>query len=421
MTDTPTDSTQLQLPLYKNPYRPGAGHMPPHLAGREHEQAEFDRLLAQDTILENMVLTGLRGVGKTVLLETLKPRALQRGWQWAGTDLSETASVSEHNLALRLMTDLSVITSGITVDRPAKPSVGFTPLSSMETQVPLTFDVLRAVYDDAPGLVGDKIKSVLEFAWQHLHSQGRDRLIFAYDEAQNLSDNAERDQYPLSVMLDVFQSIQRKGIPFMLVLTGLPTLFPKLVEARTYAERMFHIVTIGRLSDGESREAILTPLDKEKAQIRFSDESVTMIVTESGGYPYFIQFLCREIYDIWLTHVGQAKIPDVPIGPIQLKLDQDFFAGRWAKVTDRQRQMLWVIAKLERGDDEFTILEVVSRSKVLLPKGFSASHSSQMLTSLAEQGLIYKNRFGKYTFAVPLLGQFILRTYDPPNELELPV
>src|SRR5215210_815061 len=153
---------QLQLPLYRNPYRPGAGHMPPHLAGRKYEQAEFERLLGQDTILENMVLTGLRGVGKTVLLETLKPRALQRGWQWAGTDLSETASVSEHNLALRLITDLSVITSGITVDRPPKPNVGFTPLGSMETRVPLTFDVLRAVYDDAPGLVGDKIKNVLE-------------------------------------------------------------------------------------------------------------------------------------------------------------------------------------------------------------------------------------------------------------------
>ncbi len=83
--------------------------------------------------------------------------------------------------------------------------------------------------------------------------------------------------------------------------------------------------------------------------------------------------------------------------------------------------MLWVIAKLERGDEEFTIQEVVSRSRALLPKGFSASHASQMLVSLAEQGLIYKNRFGKYTFAVPLLGGFILRTYDPPGELELPV
>src|SRR2546429_5713054 len=101
---------------FKNPYRPGAGHMPPHLAGREREYEEFDRLLDQDTILENLVLTGLRGVGKTVLLDTFKPRAIQRGWLWAGTDLSESASVSELSLAQRLLTDLAVITSGITVE-----------------------------------------------------------------------------------------------------------------------------------------------------------------------------------------------------------------------------------------------------------------------------------------------------------------
>jgi hypothetical protein len=278
-----------------------------------------------------------------------------------------------------------------------------------------------AVYETAPGLVADKIKTVLEFAWQHLKPQGREHVIFAYDEAQNLSDNASRDQYPLSVLLDVFQSIQRKGMPFMLVLTGLPTLFPKLVEARTYAERMFHVVTIGRLSEDASREAILKPLDTENFPVRFSDESVAMVVRESGGYPYFIQFMCREIYDVWVSYIGKTTFPSVPIEPIQLKLDADFFAGRWSKATDRQRQMLWLIARLERGDDEFTIQEVVGRSKSLLPKGFSASHASQMLVSLGDQGLIYKNRFGKYTFAVPLLGQFILRTYDPPNELELPV
>lgn len=89
---------------FKNPYKPGAGHMPPHLAGRETEYVEFEKLLDQDTILENLILTGLRGVGKTVLLETFKPRAVQRGWLWAGTDLSETASLSEMNLASRLRT-----------------------------------------------------------------------------------------------------------------------------------------------------------------------------------------------------------------------------------------------------------------------------------------------------------------------------
>lgn len=113
-------------------------------------------------------------------------------------------------------------------------------------------------------------------------------------------------------------------------------------------------------------------------------------------------------------------MPGVPVDAIQRKLDTDFFAGRWAKVTDRQRQLLWVIASLDTADDEFTIEEVVERGHALLPKAFSSSHVNQMLASLSEQGLIYKNRFGKYSFAVPLLGRFITRTYEPPNALPLP-
>src|ERR1051326_1277955 len=104
---------------FKNPYRPGAGHMPPYLAGREREYAEFDRLLEQDEILENLVLTGLRGVGKTVLLEKFKSRALEHGWIWASADLSESASISEVALAERLLADLALITSSTTVVEPA--------------------------------------------------------------------------------------------------------------------------------------------------------------------------------------------------------------------------------------------------------------------------------------------------------------
>ncbi len=402
---------------FQNPYRPGAGHMPPHLAGREKEYEEFDRLLKQDTILENLVLTGLRGVGKTVLLETFRPRAIQQGWLWVGTDLSESASVSEENLAIRLLTDLAVVTSAVTIEVPAPSDVGFSPPSGQRTNsIPLGYDVLRAIYDREPGLVSDKIKAVLTFVWNQLDAEGSARIIFAYDEAQNLADNSSKEQYPLSVLLDVFQSVQRKGAPFLLVLTGLPTLFPKLVEARTFSERMFRVLMLGRLSDKESREAIQKPVQVAGSPIAFDEGSVTIIAEQSGGYPYFIQFICREVFDIFIRQILDNEPPNaVPIDAIQRKLDTDFFAGRWARVTDRQRQLLWVIANLSRPDDEFTIQDIVSMGKSLLPKPFSSSHINQMLASLAEQGLIYKNRFGKYSFAVPLLGKFITRTYDPPE------
>jgi Cdc6-like AAA superfamily ATPase len=403
---------------FKNPYRPGAGHMPPHLAGRQREYREFDKLLEQDEILENLVLTGLRGVGKTVLLETFKPRAMRNGWLWASADLSESASISEGALAQRILADLALITSSITVEeqQTANPT-GFAAPSEPR-RIPLSHEVLASVYTSTPGLTSDKIKATLEFAWHHLRQQGQHRVIFAYDEAQNLSDHAEKEQFPLSVLLDVFQSIQKKGIPFMLVLAGLPTLFPRLVDARTYAERMFRVVTLTKLSDEESEDAIRTPIEVADCPVSFSNDSVQIICRESGGYPYFIQFICREVFDVFIQQYAEDAQPSVPVDAIQRKLDTDFFAGRWAKITDRQRELLWVIANLERPDDEFTIQELVEESRTRLTKKFSPSHANQMLSSLAERGMIYKNRLGKYSFAVPLLGRFILRTYEPSNEPE---
>jgi hypothetical protein len=403
---------------FKNPYRPGAGHMPPHLAGRELEYQEFDRLLEQDEILENMVLTGLRGVGKTVLLETFKPRAMQQGWLWATADLSESASISETALAQRILADLALITSSITVEEQQSSNPTGFVVPSEPQRIPLSHEVLASVYGSTPGLISDKIKATLEFAWHHLRQQDQHRVIFAYDEAQNLSDHAEKEQFPLSVLLDVFQSIQKKGIPFMLVLAGLPTLFPKLVDARTYAERMFRVVTLTKLNDEESREAILKPIEVAECPIKFSPTSVDTICHESGGYPYFIQFICREVFDVFIQqHASDDLTRGVPVDAIQRKLDTDFFAGRWAKITDRQRELLWVVANLAHPDEDFTILELVEQAKKLLPKPFSPSHANQILASLAERGMIYKNRLGKYTFAVPLLGRFIIRTYESHAEI----
>lgn len=390
--------------------------MPPHLAGRQREHAEFDRLLEQDEILENMVLTGLRGVGKTVLLETFKPRAMQRGWLWATADLSESASISETALAQRILADLALITSSITVEeqQPGNPA-GFA-VPAEPRRVPLSHELLASVYNSTPGLTSDKIKATLEFAWQHLQRHEQHRVIFAYDEAQNLSDHAEKEQFPLSVLLDVFQSIQKKGIPFMLVLAGLPTLFPKLVDARTYSERMFRVVTLTKLDDVESREAILKPIEVAECPIKFSPSSVDTICHESGGYPYFIQFICREVFDVFIQqHTNNDLTAGVPVDAIQRKLDTDFFAGRWAKITDRQRELLWAVANLDHPDEEFTIQELVEEGRKLLTKTFSPSHANQMLVSLSERGMIYKNRLGRYSFAVPLLGRFILRNYEPSS------
>ncbi len=392
-----------------NPFRPGAGHAPPYLAGRRAERDEFLRLLGQRTILENMVLTGLRGVGKTVLLDSLKPLATELGWAWVGADLSESTSVTEDSMAIRICTDLAPVTAGTVIGTEQVRAAGFT--AGTETiHHRLTYDVLLDEYRRTPGLSLDKLKGVLAGAWAALsHNPGLRGVIFAYDEAQTLADQSAKEQFPLSLLLDSFQSLQRQGLPLMLVLTGLPTLFPKLVETRTFSERMFRVVFLHRLNERESEEAIRKPMEAVDFPVRLSDSSVRAIVTMSAGYPYFIQFICKEVYDTFIQRIDRGERASVPAAEIERKLDADFFAGRWARATDRQRALLFVISRLENCDDEFTVQDVVEESRRTLDKPFSSSHANQMLAALAAQGLVFKNRHGRYSFAVPLLGRFIRR------------
>jgi AAA+ ATPase superfamily predicted ATPase len=388
----------------RNPFRPGAGHMPPYLAGREAEALEFSKILSQERILQNLILTGLRGVGKTVLLDSFKPLAIAEGWIWVGADFSESSSVSERTLAMRLLTDLAIVTSGIVISSPVT-TAGF--VQSKEEEHRLDFEALMKKWNEAPGLPSDKLKSVLEYVWAHVVPFKKKGVIFAYDEAQNLTDHPKEQEYPLSLLLDVFQSIQRKGIPFLLVLTGLPTLFPKLVEARTYAERMFHVVSLDKLSKEASSEAIVKPT--QKGSVKFSANSVNSIYEMTQGHPYFIQYVCREVFDIWVSNIArEEELAKIPVNEILQKLDADFFSGRWSRATDRQRDLLAIIAQLKNSNSEFTVQEIVEFS-MQQPHPFSNSHVNQMLSSLCSVALVHKNRWGKYILAVPLLDEFIRR------------
>lgn len=393
----------VNLGTFPNPYRPGAGHRPPYLAGREAAQQDIETYFDQDPLLCNVVLTGLRGVGKTVLLDELRNPASLRGWFWVGTDLSESASISEDSLAVRLLADLAVVTSGFSINDRQQSGPGFINQASVIVR---RFDhtYLKSLYDNTPGLTMDKLKRVLEISWEVIRTAGGRGIIFAYDEAQNLSDHSAKDQFPLSMLLDIFQSIQKKGVPFLLLLTGLPTLFPKLVEARTFAERMFHVITLDRLGVTDCEKAIKMPI--AAYPMKFTEAGLDRIVEVSGGYPYFIQFICRELFDLLLRN---ETLDEPRFLSIVAKLDTDFFAGRWAKATDRQRELMEVIALLPNSDSEFSVQEIVEKSKKVSEKPFSGSHVNQMLGSLVTAGLIFKNRHGRYAFAVPLLSKFILR------------
>lgn len=391
------------MKLFKNPFRPGAGQTPPYLAGRDNEKQDFVNLLNQNPILQNLVLTGLRGVGKTVLLDEFKPLAFQKGWFWIGSDLSESASVSEPSLAVRILTDISTLTSAFKVGESEINRIGF--VNNKETNdVYLDYKLLLHIYNESPGLVSDKLKYVLELVW----SKVKDKLngiVLSYDEAQILKDRAEDKQYPLSVLLEVIQFLQKKQVPYLLVLTGLPTLYPNLVEARTYAERMFKVLTLTKLNTEDTKKAIQNPIEKVDCPVTFTQSGINQIIQYSSGYPYFIQFFCKETFDIFLQQMSLGvELPIINIADLVKKLDIDFYSGRWARITDKQRELLTIIATLQNANEEFTVKDITEKSSQFKP-----SHINNLLLKLIDAGLIYKNRRSKYSFAVPLLADFINR------------
>ncbi len=394
-----------------NPFRPGAGTKPLYLAGRSAEQSEFVKALQQTDISQNIIVTGLRGVGKTVLLDEFKPLASQNYWLWTGNDWNEAAAVSEKDVATRLIVDLTTVLAPIVSYRIDEPQFGFTQPSDQPSNRPLRYDDLWSIYNSTPGFDSDKLKAVLEHVAAIIATTDIKGIVFAYDEAQNLTDKREKGQFPLSLVVDVFSSLQKRNLrcKFLLVLTGLPTLISNLNEARTYTERMFHTLMLGRLSDEETRQAILRPLEISQSTLKFAETTISKIVVESRGYPFLVQYICREVFDAWIGRMIVGEAPSVPMNEITAKLDLDFFAPRWNRATDRQQVFMQVVATLERADDEFTVQEITNTSKRLLKKPFTPSHATQMLGHLAEKGLIYRNRRGSYCFAVPLLASYIRR------------
>jgi hypothetical protein len=150
----------------------------------------------------------------------------------------------------------------------------------------------------------------------------------------------------------------------------------------------------------------------ENPPTSFAKGLTEKIADRSGGYPYFIQFICREVFDVALQKLEIGEKPLVPLDEIIRKLDTDFFAGRWSKATDRQRDLLVVITHLSTCDDEFTILEIVERAKTNGNGGTaftSSSYVNQLLSQLCEAGLVFKVRHGKYALGVPLLSDFVGR------------
>ena len=196
----------------------------------------------------------------------------------------------------------------------------------------------------------------------------------------------------------------------MLVLSGFPTLFPKLVESRTFAERMFRVLFLDRLDERQCRDAILKPLEDADCPVtieRLAGRGNRPRVRRLSVFPSIHRPRNRR-HSPADRQGGKEDVSTWRWTSVIHKLDTDFFAGRWARTTDRQQELLSVIAELPNCEDEFSVQQIVERSQESPGKPFRGSRVSQMLSSLCDAGLVYRNRHGKYSFAIPLLGRFIL-------------
>jgi len=392
----------------KNPFRPGIGQAPPFLAGRKRETEEFKKLLTQNPILKNLVITGLKGVGKTALLTSFKSIAIDNGYFWAGSNLSESVGESEQALSLKLLKDLSHQTFFFPIDREIRKRIEAVSNIKIKEKT-LTYDSLLGIYQNVGGLEIDKLKAILPLIWEVVKPKAKG-IVLAYDEAQLLKNKAAERQHPFTLLLDVIQYLQLREIPYFLVLTGLPDLVGDLHEARGYSERMFHIANLGRLTPEEAKDAIVKPIEAE-GTITFSNNEIQSIIKHSHGYPYLIQFFCYEAFDTVLQQIkiGEKKVPYVDVSDFAKELDADFYGGKWNIATDRQRELMTVIAKLPNANDEFAAKEISDKSKEILPNPFSLNHVNNTLVKLIEDNLVFKNRRGKYSFALPMLAEYIKR------------
>jgi hypothetical protein len=402
--------------LIENPYRPGAGHAPPFLAGRSSEQLHFKRMLGQSHLTDNVLLTGLRGFGKTVLLGQMQKTAEAADWLWVGNDLSESSALSEERMAIRVLTDLSqAIAARIDQSDRATPHLAEGLQAKLDKLAradrgAFTFDALKAHYEQTPGLPSDRLRAVLVRVMSLVHKVKLKGVILAYDEAQCLFDRAATDQFPMSMLVETTSALQKKAgpVPLMLVLCGLPQVFDALTQARTYTERMFHVMTLERLSKEETRAALTVPLTNLSAQLNTPPALIEKVMSLTGGYPYLIQFFGRELIEQLLENGGTLAPDKFPSSGAFERLDAGLFSARWNRTSDKQRELLGLIAsRAPNANGEFSAREL---EQLRLETGDGGEGNiAQMLGALCERGMLFRTRHGYYAFTVPMSEAMISR------------
>lgn len=394
----------------RNPYAPGAGQRPPELAGRDEQLSAFDVVLervARGRPERSLVLTGLRGVGKTVLLNALRSAAVRKGW---GTGKLEARP--DQSLRRPLSSALHQAVRELGHPEPAETDHVLGVIRSFAQRDAGVDAKLRDRWSpgiDAPVVRGRADSGDIEIDLVELLTDvgglaadvGKGIGIFI-DEMQDLGPD------DISALCAACHELSQNGLPVIVVGAGLPHLPAVLSASKSYSERLFSYQRIDRLSRDAADRALVAPASEEEAE--FTPEALVAMYDATRGYPYFIQAYGRSVWD--LAPRSPITADDVAVaGPeAERELAVGFFGSRFERATPAERDYLRAMADAAEGggaDDSESAGGSVATSDVAVVLGKKPQSLSPARDSLLKKGLIYSGERGRIAFTVPHFGRYL--------------
>jgi hypothetical protein len=383
-----------------NPYTPNAGASPPALVGRDEELEAFEVLLARllrGHTEQSMLITGLRGVGKTVLLTKFEEMAREAGWITVETETTKNSDFGGRMAGLARRALLQVAPKERWKRRATRAAAvlrSFQMTAETDGSVTAGFEVEPAEGLADSGRLDEDLTDLFVALGEAAQEHGVG-VVFLVDEVQYL-DLVEFE----ALIAAIHKTVQRQ-LPITLVGAGLPQL-PRLAgEAKSYAERLFKFPRIGRLSEEAAGRALAEPA--ERLGVAFEPDSLAAVVAYSEGYPYFVQEYGNML---WASAEGSPiTIADVASvqGAIEAKLDDGFFRVRVERTSELEQRYLRAMAELgpepQRTKDVAALLDRTSEQL------------GPIRSRLIEKGLLYTPGRGLAAFTVPQFDRFMRRTY----------
>lgn len=384
-----------------NPFRPGAGRQPPVLAGRESVLEAFDVVRRRATEFGEgdraWVLNGLRGVGKTVLLNQLLQQATSRDWIAAKVEVTPSTTLPVA-LSTALVRAMRTATGRHPIPRLQR-LLGVFKAFSLRVDptgaVSLGAEVseVRGMADS--GRFAEDLAVLFEVLGETSRELGTGTLILI-DELQEAS--AEELTAINTAVHQIGQG--EVPLPMFFVGAGLPSLPAQLAEATSYAERLYDYRTIGLLDPAAASAALTGPT--RQRDVDWRPDALTAALEIAAGYPYFLQSIGKHVWDA--TVRSPISIDDVEVGGAfaRREVDEGLYRSRWERATPAQRQMIRVIAEVGQGDVA-AIADVADRM------GKRVTDLSVARRDLIKKGLLYAPERGVLAFTVPGMHEFIAR------------